>query len=85
VSVNGSEPRGFDTSRPVVDVTDLVRAGDNEVVVRVSSSLNNRLIARGYYDAIPDIALMLTNRQGVHQTEVRDYGLRGPVRLQRVG
>ncbi len=85
VRVNGSEPRGFDTSRPVVDVTDLVRDGANDLVVRVSSSLNNRLIARGYYDAIPDIGLMLANRQGVHQTVVRDYGLQGPVRLHRVG
>jgi hypothetical protein len=85
VRVNGSEPRGFDTSRPVVDVTDLVRDGANDLVVRVSSSLNNRLIARGYYDAIPDIGLMLANRQGVHRTVVRDYGLQGPVRLHRVG
>jgi hypothetical protein len=31
VRVNGSDPKGFDTSHPVVDVTEDVHAGDNEV------------------------------------------------------
>ena len=30
-------------------------AGDNTVTVRVASSLNNRLLARGYYEKVPDI------------------------------
>ncbi|MCV2394293.1 glycosyl hydrolase [Actinotalea sp. M2MS4P-6] len=81
VVVNDAPARGFDTSRPVVDVTDAVRAGRNEVTIRVSSSLNNRLIARGYYDAIPDILLELAGRQGVHATRVREHGLVGPVRV----
>lgn len=85
VVVNGGEARGFDTSHPVVDVTDLVHVGRNELVVRVSSSLNNRLIARGYYDEIPDVALMVLGREGVHTTTVRPYGLLGPVRVLRVG
>jgi hypothetical protein len=83
VVVNGSAPRGFDTARPVVDVTDLVRAGRNEVVVRVSSSLNNRLRARGYYDRIPDMLQLFLGREGVHTTVVRPHGLVGPVRVLR--
>jgi hypothetical protein len=81
VSVNGGAWRGFDTSRPVVDITDDVRAGRNEVVVRVSSSLNNRLLARGYYDRVPDIVMDFVGRQGMQQTHVRPYGLVGPVRV----
>lgn len=83
VAVNGGEARGFDTSRPLVDITDDVRDGRNEVVVRVSSSLNNRLIARGYYEGFPDIGLMFFGRDEPHVTRVRDYGLAGPVRVLR--
>lgn len=85
VTVNGSEPLGFDTSHPVVEITELVQAGINEVVVRVSSSLNNRLIARGYYDTLPDIGLLLAGgREGTHDVTVRKYGLLGPVRVLEV-
>ena len=48
--VNDGEAKGFDTSSPVVDVTEDLRPGDNTVTVRVASSLNNRLLARGYYE-----------------------------------
>lgn len=82
VSVNGSEPVGFDTSAPVVDVSGLLRAGGNEIVVRVSSSLSNRLRARGYYDDIPDVALLLSRgERRPHDVPVRAHGLLGPVRL----
>lgn len=84
VRVNGGEARGFDTSAPVVDVTGDLKKGDNEVGVRVSSSLNNRLLARGYYDRVPDIALQLGGlEQRTQVTEPHDHGLLGPVRLVR--
>lgn len=84
VVVNGGPARGFDTSRPVVDVTDDLRPGENEVVVRVASSLNNRLLARGYYDDVPDIIAQLQgDPDAVQTTHVRDHGLLGPVRLLR--
>lgn len=73
--------RGFDTSRPVVDVTDDLVTGENIVRVRVSSSLNNRLIVRGYYDQLPDIALSALGMEGNHKTRVREHGLVGAVRL----
>jgi hypothetical protein len=82
VSVNGRAPRGFDTSRPVVDITDDVTSGANELMVRVASSLNNRLIARGYYADMMDIMGALVGMPGArHQVTVRDHGLLGPVRL----
>lgn len=84
VTINGAAARGFDTSRPVVDVSNHLVVGDNDVVIRVSSSLNNRLIARGYYDELPDIALSILGKEGVHVTRVREHGLVGPVRLVAV-
>ncbi|NQX10331.1 hypothetical protein HQQ80_01690 [Microbacteriaceae bacterium VKM Ac-2855] len=84
VSINGGVLHGFDTSRPVIDITSEVREGENEVVVRVSSSLNNRLLARGYYEDIPDMTLSLAGRNGTHQTSVRDHGLLGPVTIQHL-
>ncbi len=84
VRVNDGTVKGFDTSRPVVDVTDDLRAGDNQVTVRVSSSLNNRLLARGYYDTVPDILADLAGLgEAMQTTAVRDHGLLGPVRLVR--
>jgi hypothetical protein len=81
VVVGDGEARGFDTSRPVVDITDAVHAGSNAIVVRVASSLNNRLIARGYYDDIPDMGTLLLGRQEAHVTVVRPHGLLGPVTI----
>ena len=84
VRVGGGEPRGFDTSAPVVDVTEDLRAGANTVTVRVASSLNNRLLARGYYQALPDIITQIGGGEpGMQTTDVHDHGLLGPVRLQQ--
>ena len=77
--------KGFDTSHPVVDVTEDLRAGENTVTIRVSSSLNNRLLARGYYDTVSDIVADLGGLGDVMQTtEVHDHGLLGPVQLMQV-
>ncbi|HEU5483289.1 MAG TPA: hypothetical protein VFU98_00170, partial [Microlunatus sp.] len=86
VRVNDGETKGFDTSHPVVDVTEDLRAGENTVIVRISSSLNNRLLARGYYDTVPDIVAELSGLGDLMQTtEVHDHGLLGPVTLLLVG
>lgn len=61
-----------------------MRPGDNTVTVRPASSLNNRLLARGYYKQVPDI---VTSWGGIEpqmqSTSVHDHGLLGPVRLMR--
>ena len=84
VRVNGGEPLGFDTSHPAVVVTGALKAGENTIEVRVASSLNNRMLARGYYDRVPDV---ISRHEGLgpvmQKTHVRDYGLVGPVRLLR--
>ena len=84
VRINDGAARGFDTSHPVIDITSDVRPGTNEVVVRVASSLNNRLRARGYYEQIADVALQFSGRAGTHETIVRDHGLLGPVTVKRM-
>ena len=82
--INDGQATGFDTSRPVVDVTEDLREGDNTVTIRVSSSLNNRLLARGYYDHVPDIVAQIAGTgPQLQTTEVHDHGLLGPVRLVR--
>ena len=82
VVINGSEPIGYDTSAPRVDVTDFVHEGTNSVTVRVGSSLNNRLLARGYYDVLIDISTMLNGKDiDTIRTEPHAHGLLGPVRL----
>ena len=86
VRVNDGEATGVDTSCPVVAVTDALRAGDNSVVVRVASSLNNRLLRRGYYDDVPDINTQWgTTEPRMQTTDVHRHGLLGPVRLLRAG
>lgn len=52
VYVNGIKAPAFDICRPETDITDLVTPGENEVLVEVSSTLNNRLLARGYFDTM---------------------------------
>ncbi|WP_203580856.1 glycosyl hydrolase [Microbacterium hibisci] len=83
VRVGDGPERGFDTAHPVVDVSADLRPGDNAVVVRVSSSLNNRLRARGYYDDIVDIVARDAGVERHQVAVVREYGLIGPVRLLR--
>lgn len=50
VYVNGEKARAVDFDALQVDISELVAAGNNEVRVEVASSLNNRLLARGYYE-----------------------------------
>jgi hypothetical protein len=84
VTLNGGAAKGFDTSCPCVEVTEDLRAGDNRLTVRVASSLNNRLLARGYYEQVPDIISQISGSEARMQTTtVRDHGLLGPVRLLR--
>jgi hypothetical protein len=81
--VGDGPARGFDTAHPVVDVSGDLRPGDNTVTVRVASSLNNRLRARGYYERVPDIGAQLTGEARTQNAVVREYGLVGPVLLLR--
>ena len=45
--------KGVDFDHPEVDITDLVKSGENVLTVEVSSTLANRLRANGYYANLP--------------------------------
>lgn len=53
VYVNGVKAPAVDFARPEVDITALVKPGKNEIKVEVTSTLANRLQARGYFRDIP--------------------------------
>lgn len=61
----------------------MLKQGKNEIVVRVASSLNNRLKAENYYETPQPRhdELMGKWREDREWVEVRDYGLVGPVKL----
>ena len=50
VWVNGKQADVVDFDALTVDISDLLKDGENEIRVEVTTSLNNRLLARGYYE-----------------------------------
>ena len=51
VFVNDKKARAVDIDRLSVDISELLHAGKNKLLVEVSTSLNNRLRARNYYES----------------------------------
>ena len=61
------------------------RTEDSNIIASIiRGSLNNRLLARGYYEHVVDIATEWTGNPQMQSTDVHDHGLLGPVRLLRV-
>lgn len=50
VCVNGIKAKVLDFDSLKVDISELLKKGENEIKIEVSSTLNNRLLARGYYE-----------------------------------
>lgn len=59
VYVNGEKAGVYNINRRTVEIGDFLRGGNNEIKVEVSSTLNNRLLARGYYDTSMQTTLHL--------------------------
>ena len=61
VAVNGraAKPVDFDALR--VDVSELLQPGENTVTVEIATTLNNRLMANGYYDMVEKLSLQLAH------------------------
>ena len=57
--MNGQKARAVDIDALTVDVTELLCPGENEICLEVSSTLNNRLIARGYYEEGQKISMQV--------------------------
>ena len=77
----------YNINKRTLDVTKLLQKGTNEILVEVSSTLNNRLLQRGFYATAMEKSNRLRLKAGnetpdkfVHEpikTRVRDYGLVG--------
>ncbi|MDR0761255.1 MAG: hypothetical protein LBF74_14285 [Treponema sp.] len=94
VYVNGAKAPAYDFNRKAVDITALVQPGENTLTVEVSSTLNNRLLARGYHTIIRKVlqarvdnfpkpedaeAGLSPDMLKFTTPNVQDYGLAGPV------
>lgn len=59
VYVNGQKAKSVDFDALEVDISSLLNSGANEIKVEVTTSLNNRLLARGYYEKGKSFSMML--------------------------
>lgn len=82
VFVNGKEAPIVDYRRLETDITDLLVKGENTIRIEVSSTLNNRMIARHYFDDIDDNSGMIVNgKQRTVSFDIQDYGMIGTVEV----
>lgn len=65
VYINGKKARAVDFNKRIIDISEFLVAGENEIKVEVSSTLTNRLLSRDYYifsnDYSKRLALGATN------------------------
>jgi hypothetical protein len=82
VYVNGIKAPALDYCRLETDIGVLLREGENDLLIEVSSTLNNRLAARGYFDKINDFSgVFINGKPRTLAWKAADYGLTGKVRL----
>ena len=97
VYVNGQKAPVYNINSRTVEIGHLLQSGLNEIKVEVSSTLNNRLLERGYYAtarAKSNVFLLKDGNAAPSayittpiETRVRDYGLTGEtvLRIYRKG
>jgi hypothetical protein len=95
VYINGKKGRGFDFAAGKLDISDLLVPGENSITVEVSSTLNNRLLARNYHAVIDKMVEQMAKNfeaefdkggEGgpmldVKRPDIQDYGMTGEVKL----
>lgn len=69
VTVNGQKAAGLDIIARSVDISDLLKPGENSIEVEVSTTLRNRMVEKGYTPMIMEHAVPA------------DYGMVGKVNL----
>lgn len=73
VRVNGKDTGAYNINKRSVEIGDLLEPGKNEIVVEVSSTLNNRLLARGYYDRSVALSMeLMASASNGNDTEAVD-------------
>ncbi|HJB15597.1 MAG TPA: hypothetical protein IAA05_06095 [Candidatus Blautia excrementipullorum] len=92
VYVNGIKAGNLNFDKLEQDISRLLHPGQNEIRVKTATSLNNRLLARGYYQ----MGNLISGKLASHsnntmpesntifdvQAKVRNYGMIGPVKLK---
>ncbi len=61
VTVNGRPARELDANALRVDISELLVPGENTVMIEMATTLNNRLMANGYYDRVEELSLRLAH------------------------
>ncbi|WP_251205782.1 hypothetical protein [Acetatifactor aquisgranensis] len=89
VYVNGKKAGLVDFNVNRIDISKLLVPGENTICIEVSSTLNNRLLARGYYKKAGLCTLQINDEDAELpedspfniRASVREYGLTGEVTL----
>jgi hypothetical protein len=87
VYVNDIKAPPYDFNKKSLDISALLKTGENTIKIEVASTLNNRLLARNYHAVIDQMlkARMTHISNPVKPSfitpGVQDYGLLGPVRI----
>lgn len=94
VYVNDQKANAFDINTGIVDIGSLLRPGVNTILVEVASTLNNRLLARDYFEKGIELSMELcaAANNGFRPTRqthcfilnptVQNYGMTGKVSLK---
>lgn len=81
--INGKKGPAVDFDSLETEVGDFLNCGENTIEIEVSSTLNNRLIARGYYETKADPRRVFGEggAETYPKIQVQDYGMTGEVSL----
>ncbi len=72
VYVNGRKAPAYNINKRTVQIGALLKPGCNEIMVEVSSTLNNRLLATGYYDKMLARTMIVMSMAGNHTAGDKD-------------
>ena len=80
--MNGVKVPPVDYSKLEADIGPFLRKGENTLTVEISTTLNNRLKARGFYSGIADnTGVTVEGKPRLVDAVVQDYGLTGKAEI----
>ena len=74
VYVNDIIAKAVDFDALEADISDLLKAGENVIRIEVTSSLNNRLLARGYFEKSQIYSMELAENANIVSSGTEDDG-----------
>ena len=75
IYVNGKKASAYDFNRHQVDVSKLLIPGENKILIEVSSTLHNRMSARGFHAKLGEMMQAVANNP--QDTPQEDFGMQG--------